>query len=115
MRIAALDLGSNSFHMIVVEARPDGSFGPSCGSGRCSASATWSRPSAVIGRRAADEAIAVIARFRSIAEANGADEIIAVGTSAIREALDGNLLVDRVRVETGVKITVVDGTAARRS
>ncbi len=47
---------------------------------------------------------------RAIAEANGAEEVIAPGTSAIREALDGGLLVDRVRVETGVKIVVVDGT-----
>ena len=64
----------------------------------------------VIGRAAADEAIAVVARFKAIAEMNGADEIIALGTSAIREALDGGSVVDRVKTETGVKIHVVDGT-----
>jgi exopolyphosphatase/guanosine-5'-triphosphate,3'-diphosphate pyrophosphatase len=110
VRIAALDLGSNSFHMIVVEACPDGSFIPLVREREMLRLGDLVARDRVIGHRAADEAIVVIARFRSIAEANGADEIIAVGTSAIREALDGNLLVDRVRVETGVKITVVDGT-----
>ena len=28
MRIAALDLGSNSFHLVVAEVRPDGTFTP---------------------------------------------------------------------------------------
>ena len=28
MRIAALDLGSNSFHLVVAEAHPDGTFTP---------------------------------------------------------------------------------------
>ena len=110
MRIAALDLGSNSFHMIVVEARPDGSFAPLSGSGRCCGSATSSPATASSAGQATDAAIAVVSRFKAIAEANGAEEIIALGTSAIREALDGGLLVDRVRIETGVKIVVVDGT-----
>ncbi len=110
MRIAALDLGSNSFHMIVVEARPDGSFVPLVREREMLRLGDLVARDRVIGRRATDQAIEVIARFRAIAEANGADEIIALGTSAIREALDGGLLVDRVRVETGVKVTVVDGT-----
>ena len=110
MRIAALDLGSNSFHMIVVETRPDGSFVPLVREKEVLRLGDLVARERVIGRQATDAAIAVIARFKAIAEANGADEIIALGTAAIREALDGGALVDRVRVETGVKIVVVDGT-----
>ncbi len=110
MRIAALDLGSNSFHMFVVEARPDGSFVPLVREREMLRLGDIVARDRVIGRAAADEAIAVVARFKAIAEMNGADEIIALGTSAIREALDGGSLVDRVKTETGVKIHVVDGT-----
>jgi exopolyphosphatase/guanosine-5'-triphosphate,3'-diphosphate pyrophosphatase len=110
VRIAALDLGSNSFHMIVVEARPDGSFVPLVREREMLRLGDIVARERVIGRAAADEAIAVVARFKAIAEMNGADEIIALGTSAIREALDGGSLVDRVKTETGVKIHVVDGT-----
>ena len=110
MRIAALDLGSNSFHMIVVETRPDGSFAPLIREREMLRLGDLVARDRVIGRQATDAAIAVVSRFKAIAEANGAEEIIALGTSAIREALDGGLLVDRVRVETGVKIVVVDGT-----
>ncbi|MGD0218976.1 MAG: Ppx/GppA phosphatase family protein [Acidimicrobiales bacterium] len=110
MRLAALDLGSNSFHMIVVEARPDGSFVPLVREKEMLRLGDLVARDRVLGRQATEEAIAVVARFKAIAEMNGADEIIALGTSAIREALDGGMLVDRVRLETGVKIFVVDGT-----
>jgi len=110
VRIAALDLGSNSFHMIVVETRPDGSFLPLVREKEMLRLGDLVARERVIGRLATEAAIKVIAHFKSIAEANGADEIIALGTSAIREALDGGALVDRVRLETGVRIVVVDGT-----
>ncbi len=110
MRIAALDLGSNSFHLIVVEARLDGSFVPLVREREMLRLGDLVARDRVIGGLATDAAIATIARFKAIAAANGADEVIALGTSAIREALDGGLLVDRVRRETGVKVTVIDGT-----
>ncbi len=67
-----------------------------------------------IGREASARAIAVIARFRAIAEAHRADEVIALGTAAIREAEDGVAFVNRVRSETGVEIEVVDGVVEAR-
>ena len=65
------------------------------------------RASASRGRRGA--AIEVIRRFKAIADVQRVDEIVALGTAAIREALDGGVFVDQVRTETGVEIEVVDG------
>ncbi|MGA8296148.1 MAG: Ppx/GppA phosphatase family protein [Acidimicrobiales bacterium] len=110
MRIAALDLGSNSFHMIVVEARLDGTFLPLVREKETLRLGDRVAKTGELGERAMAEALEVIMRFQQIAHAARADEIVALGTAAIREADDGSEFVDRVRAETGIEITVVDGT-----
>jgi exopolyphosphatase / guanosine-5'-triphosphate,3'-diphosphate pyrophosphatase len=110
VRIAALDLGSNSFHMIVVEARLDGTFTPLVREKEMLRLGDRVEETGGIGDERADAAIDVIRRFKAIAEAQRADELVALGTAAIREALDGSDFVDRVRSEVGVPIKVVDGT-----
>lgn len=110
MRIAALDLGSNSFHMIVVEARLDGTFLPLVREKETLRLGDRVAKTGALGEPAMTEALEVIKRFIQIAQASRADEVIAVGTAAIREANDGAEFVERVRTETGIEIKVVDGT-----
>ncbi len=109
MRIGALDLGSNSFHLLVVEARLDGSFVPLAREREMLRLGDLVARTGSIGPEAMDRGIEVIRRFRSVCEAQRADEIVALGTAALREAVDSVLFVDRVREETGVTIQVVDG------
>lgn len=114
MRIGALDLGSNSFHLLVVEARPDRTFEPLVrekvmlrlgdaigGSGR-------------IGEELADRAVEAVRRLRIMAESAGAEELTAMATSALREADDGALLVERIESEAGVKVHVISGLVEAR-
>ena len=76
---------------------------------------TGSPGRAGIGEEARAAAVEVIRRFKAIAEAQRADEIVALGTAAIREALDGSDFVDRVRDEIGCPIEVVDGAQRSRA
>lgn len=109
MRIAALDLGSNSFHLLVADARPDGSFVPLV------QEKEMLRLGDVVGRlgripeEAAATAVGTVRRLRALAEAAGADELIACATSAIREADNGGELVDRLEAEAGVRVQVISG------
>lgn len=109
MRIAALDLGSNSFHLLVVEARLDGSFVPLVTEKEMLRLGDVVARTGSIDRATADAAVAVVARFRALAEAQRCDEIVALGTAALREALNGAAFVDRLRRETGVDVEVIDG------
>ena len=109
MRIAALDLGSNSFHLIVVEARLDGSFVPLIAEKEMLRLGDLVARTGRIGEPAMTECLEVVARFRAIAESKRADEIVAVGTAALREALDGGDFVDRVREEVGIEVELIDG------
>ena len=97
MRVAAFDLGSNSFHLIVAEVRAEGSFEPII------TEKEMLRLGDLVGRHgripdeAADAAVAVVRRFRQLADAAGADEVVACGTSALRRAANGGQVVAGIR------------------
>src|SRR6476646_1221772 len=101
MRIAALDLGSNSFHLLVADVHLDGTFTAVARHGR-------------IPGPTADRAIAAVSRLRQLADALGAREVIAKATSAIRTAANGSELVDRIEAESGVEVEVINGIEEAR-
>ena len=109
VRIAALDLGSNSFHLLVADVHPDGTFEPLVGEKEMlRLGDVVSREGALTGL-AADQVVATVRRFRMLSEAAGATEIVACATSAIRTASNGSAVVDRIEAETGVRVEVISG------
>ena len=110
MRIAAIDVGTNSLHMIVVRVRPDLSF------------EVIDREKEMVrlgaggldGRALTDEAqhaaLQVLSKFRRLADSHRVDEIIAVATSAIREAGNGGEFLRAVTHATGIRPRVISGT-----
>lgn len=109
MRIAALDLGSNSFHLLVADSRPDGSFVPVSREKEVLRLGEVVARTGCIGPRAGDAALAAVRRFRALAEAAGADALIACATSAFRDAADGSELLGRFRIEAGVDVRILTG------
>ena len=95
--------------MIVVEARLDGTFIPLVREKETLRLGDRVARTGRLGEEAQAAAVEVVRRFKSIAEAQRADEIVALGTAAVREALDGSDFVDRVRREVGISIEVLDG------
>src|ERR1700687_6155413 len=97
MRIAAIDIGTNSLHMIVVRVRTDLSF------------EVIDREKEMVrldGRALTPEAmhaaLQVMSKFRRLAESHRVDEIIAAATSATREAENGGEFLDAVVQQTGI-------------
>lgn len=114
MRLAALDLGTNSFHLLVAEVHADGGFAP------LTREKEMLRLGDVVSRTGhipppvADQAVATVRRFRLLAEAAGATELHARATSAIRQAANGDEVVDRIEHETGVRVEVISGLQEAR-
>ena len=114
MRIAAIDIGTNSIHMIVVQVRPDLSFEVvdrekdmvRLGAGGLDGRSLT--PSAMTG------ALHTLAKFKRLADSHKVDEIIAAATSATREADNGGDFIAQVGRETGIKIKVISGTEEAR-
>jgi exopolyphosphatase/guanosine-5'-triphosphate,3'-diphosphate pyrophosphatase len=107
LRLAAIDVGSNSIHMIVAQADADGGITTlwrlkePVGLGRLSF------PSRRLSAEAMNRAITVLERFQKAAQQRQAEKIVAVATSAVREAENGGDLIERVRRQLGLYIRVV--------
>ena len=107
-RVAALDLGSNSFHLLVADVGTEGGVTPVL---REKTMLRLGDTVARTGRIAArtDDVVATLRRLRSMIDATAADEIVVCATSAIRDAQDRDELLATVAAETGIDIRVISG------
>ncbi len=109
-----MDLGSNSFHLVIADVHPDGSFTPVSGEKEMLRLGDVVSREGMITLEAADAAVATMRRFRLIAEAAGATEILACATSALRTASNGDEVLDRIEREAGITADVIDGLEEAR-
>jgi exopolyphosphatase/guanosine-5'-triphosphate,3'-diphosphate pyrophosphatase len=114
MRVAAMDLGTNSFHLLVAEVHPDGHLDPLVREKEMLRLGDAVSRYGAIPTTAADQAVATVRRFRLLAEAADATEVLAKATSAIRRADNGGEVVDRIEEETGVRVDVISGQEEAR-
>jgi len=114
MRIAALDLGTNSFHLLIADVHADGSFTPLAREKEMLRLGDSVSREGFIPPDSADLAVATVRRMKMLAEAADATEIVACATSAIRLAANGDELVDRIERETGVEVEVINGLTEAR-
>ncbi|MGH9094618.1 MAG: HD domain-containing protein [Acidimicrobiales bacterium] len=114
MRIAAIDLGSNSFHLLVAEARPDGTFEPLSSDKEMLRLGSLVAATGQVGEEGTAAAVEVMRRFQATAESLGADELVACATAALREAADSAAVVDRIEAATGIAVRVISGREEAR-
>jgi exopolyphosphatase/guanosine-5'-triphosphate,3'-diphosphate pyrophosphatase len=114
VRIAALDLGSNSFHLLVADAHPDGTFEPLVRDKEMLRLGSVVAATGQIGEAAGAAAVDVVRRFRAQAESLEAEDLVVCATAALREARDSALIVDRIEAETGTKVRVISGREEAR-
>jgi exopolyphosphatase / guanosine-5'-triphosphate,3'-diphosphate pyrophosphatase len=114
MRIAAIDIGTNSIHMIVVKVRPDLSFEVIDREKDMVRLGAGGLDGKNLTPTAMSAALQTLAKFRRLAEANKVDEIVAAATSATREAENGGDFIAEVGRQTGIRIRVISGTEEAR-
>ncbi|HSM81956.1 MAG TPA: Ppx/GppA phosphatase family protein [Nodosilinea sp.] len=113
--LAAIDVGTNSIHMVVVKIQPElpaftivdreketvrlGNFNESTGG---------------LSEAAMTRAITALKRCCAIASSLQAEDIVAVATSAVREASNGQAFIERVYNEVGLAVNLISGTEEAR-
>jgi exopolyphosphatase/guanosine-5'-triphosphate,3'-diphosphate pyrophosphatase len=109
MHLAAIDIGTNSLHMIVVRVAADGAFEVIAREKdmvRLGAGGLEGRP---LAEGAMTAALQTLTRFKRLADSRQVDDIVAVATSAVREAPNGGDFLAMVARETGVQARVITG------
>ena len=114
MRIAAIDIGTNSIHMIVVQVRPDLSFEVIDREKDMVRLGAGGLDGRSLTPTAISAALQTLSKFRRIAESHKVDEIVACATSATREADNGGDFIAEVDRQTGIRIRVISGTEEAR-
>ena len=113
-KLAVIDIGTNSIHMVLAEILPDASFKildrfkdmTRLGNG------------VFATRRLSDEAMSraldVLKTLVTLARNKGFERIVAVATSAVREAQNGGDFVSLIMEQTGLRVKVISGTEEAR-
>jgi exopolyphosphatase/guanosine-5'-triphosphate,3'-diphosphate pyrophosphatase len=114
VKIAAIDIGTNSIHMVVVAVSPQGGFEVIDREKNMVRLGMGMFGSMRLSDRAFNDGIEVIRRYCKLAESRGVDEILAVATSATREAENGSEFLDTIFRETGLLPRVISGTEEAR-
>src|SRR6267142_2563142 len=114
MRIAAIDIGTNSVHMIVVEVRADLSFEVIDREKEMVRLGAGGLDGRALTPEAMQTALQVMSKFRRLADSHGVDETVAVATSAVREAENGGEFLQTIAQHTGIRPRVISGTEEAR-
>lgn len=109
VRIAAIDVGSNSVRQIVADVLPDGTItvvdemkaAPRLGTGL---EATGRLDDAAMTR-----AVEALSNMAMLAKKLDADRVVAVATSAVRDATNATEFVARVKSRTGLALRILTG------
>ncbi|GAA3816168.1 Ppx/GppA family phosphatase [Streptomyces chiangmaiensis] len=114
MRLGVLDVGSNTVHLLVVDAHPGARPLPAHSHKADLRLAQLLECTGAIGGDGVDKLIAVILDALQAAEDKGVVEILPFATSAVREASNADEVLARVKDATGVELQVLTGAEEAR-
>jgi exopolyphosphatase/guanosine-5'-triphosphate,3'-diphosphate pyrophosphatase len=114
MRLGVLDVGSNTVHLLVVDAHPGARPLPAHSHKAELRLAQLLDDSGAIGPDGVDRLIGVVHEALQAAEDKGVEEVLPFATSAVREASNADDVLARVQAETGVELQVLTGEEEAR-
>jgi exopolyphosphatase/guanosine-5'-triphosphate,3'-diphosphate pyrophosphatase len=114
IRLAAIDVGSNSIHMVIAQAESGGGLTTICRMKEMVGLGRISFRSNRLTKETMRRAMLVLARFQQAALHRGADKIIAVATSAVREAENGGDFLRRAWNQLGLRVRLVSAREEAR-
>ncbi|WP_327681643.1 Ppx/GppA phosphatase family protein [Streptomyces sp. NBC_00467] len=114
MRLGVLDVGSNTVHLLVVDAHPGARPLPAHSHKAELRLAELLDEAGAIGPEGVDRLIETVAAAAQAAEDQGCEQVLSFATSAVREATNADLVLARVKAETGVDLTVLTGEEEAR-
>jgi exopolyphosphatase / guanosine-5'-triphosphate,3'-diphosphate pyrophosphatase len=114
VRLGVLDVGSNTVHLLVVDARRGGHPTPMSSTKASLRLAEAIDGSGKLTRKGADKLISTIDEFAKIATSSGCAELMAFATSAVRDAKNSEDVLAKVLAETGVALQVLSGVDESR-
>ncbi|MGF0312854.1 MULTISPECIES: Ppx/GppA phosphatase family protein [Rhodococcus] len=114
MRLGVLDVGSNTVHLLVVDAHRGAHPTPMSSSKATLRLSENTDAHGNITPAGADRLVNEVREFAAIAERSGCSELMAFATSAVRDAYNSEDVLARVLTETGVSLQTLSGVDEAR-
>ncbi|MFJ9712222.1 Ppx/GppA family phosphatase [Streptomyces sp. NPDC101234] len=114
MRLGVLDVGSNTVHLLVVDAHPGARPLPAHSHKAELRLAELLDGNGAIGPDGVEKLVAVVQDALQAAEDKGVEAVLPFATSAVREASNADDVLARVKAETGVELQVLSGAEEAR-
>ncbi|MCL3862467.1 Ppx/GppA phosphatase family protein [Actinotalea sp. K2] len=115
VRLGVLDVGSNTVHLLVVDATRGGPPLPQSSHKSVLRLMRYLEPSGRISDEGVRAVVEAVAQGAARAAEAGIDELLAFATSALREAPNGPEVLDLVEATTGVRLQVLTGEEEART
>jgi exopolyphosphatase/guanosine-5'-triphosphate,3'-diphosphate pyrophosphatase len=115
MRLGVLDVGSNTVHLLVVDAHRGAHPWPAHSEKTVLRLAEELGPGGTISEESADALVAAVAEANTAARRLDVEDFLAFATSAVRDAANGPEVLDLVRESTGLDLQVLSGEDEART
>ncbi|MFJ9648040.1 Ppx/GppA phosphatase family protein [Streptomyces sp. NPDC004244] len=109
MRLGVLDVGSNTVHLLVVDAHPGARPQPAHSHKVELRLAQLLDGSGAVTADGIERLVGVIAGAVQAAEDKGCEDVLPFATSAVREATNADEVLARVKAETGIDLPIMSG------
>ncbi|CAN5332887.1 Ppx/GppA phosphatase family protein [soil metagenome] len=109
MRLGVLDIGSNTGHLLVVDAHRGAAPLPAYSYKEPLRLAEHLDATGAVSQQGIDALAAFTAQAQRVAEEKGCEDMLAFATSAVRDAVNGDAVLAEVDTRTGLPIEVLSG------
>ena len=108
MKVAIIDMGTNTFHLLIAEVEGE-NYEILHRERRAVKIGEKGINKGEITKEAWERALVTLEEFKQIIEQQNIDQVFATATSAIRNATNGRALVEEIERRTGIKATIISG------
>ncbi|MER7464151.1 Ppx/GppA phosphatase family protein [Streptomyces sp. NPDC097981] len=109
MRLGVLDVGSNTIHLLVVDAHPGARPQPAHSHKVELRLAELLDEHGAVTPEGVERLVSVIGGAAQAAEDKGCEDVLPFATSAVREATNADEVLARVKRETGIDLSILSG------
>lgn len=109
MRIAVIDCGTNTFHLLIVDTKQNGGFETVLRENIAVKLGEAGITKNFISEAPFQRGIDTLKNFKKIILKNKIEAVHAYATAGVRNAVNGEDFLQRVKEETGFEITLIDG------
>jgi exopolyphosphatase/guanosine-5'-triphosphate,3'-diphosphate pyrophosphatase len=114
MKLAAIDIGSNSIHLVIVRATPGQHLEIIDREKEMVRLGAGTLRVHMLSKETMDRAMTALGRYKKMSEANRVDRIITIATAAVRESHNAREFIERARKEVGLEVHLLPGVEEAR-